>query len=172
MLFWNRWSIKNRPAVFTSTTCSRARHAGCSTALVRTWMYQSETLHLFFFWNQSKIILFQVPQSSSSLAVMRRRALRSRLSLRTGTWCSRWVATCEFCMFRIGQWSSLTKRYSWSSYSKWTCVGKWTVETNLQQGSKSLPWLLQSAAAQHCRNYFLICRSCRVHFCHFIRCTT
>ena len=44
MLFWNHWSMKDRPGVFTSTTRSHARHAARSPALVRTWMDQSETL--------------------------------------------------------------------------------------------------------------------------------
>ena len=83
MLFWNRWSIKNRPGVFTSTTRSHARHAARSPALGANLNGPiRNTLIVFFAATNQRQYCSRVSQSSSSLNVMRRRAPGLRLDVR------------------------------------------------------------------------------------------
>ena len=53
---------------FLGETPSHARHAASSTALVQTWMDQSETLLLFFAETNQRQSCPRIPQSSSSLS--------------------------------------------------------------------------------------------------------
>ena len=75
MLFWNRSNQESAGRVYFNIsteklTRSRARHAAHSTALVQTWMDQSES------WNQSETILPQgSPELFNSVFYMRRKAL-------------------------------------------------------------------------------------------------
>ena len=58
-LSWNRWNQESAGCVYINISRSHARHAARSPTVVRTWMNQSETLLLFFYWNQSETILLQ-----------------------------------------------------------------------------------------------------------------
>ena len=86
MLIWNRWNQELTGRIYfniyKNKTRSHARHAARSPALVTTWMDQSETLLLFFVEIVWRKPCSRVPQSSSSLVVMRRRVLGSRMVLR------------------------------------------------------------------------------------------
>ena len=66
MLFWNRWSKESASRVYFNISKKKphARHARRSTALVQTWMDQSETLLLFFAETNQRQSCSRVPQSS------------------------------------------------------------------------------------------------------------
>ena len=80
MLFCNRWYQESAGRVYFNMsrekTRSHARHAARSTALVQTWIDQSETLLLFFAeTNQRQSCLQGSPELLIPLLYMRRRAL-------------------------------------------------------------------------------------------------
>ena len=80
MLFWNRWNQESAGRVYFNISTEKPAHTPdtlhAQTSLLQTWMDQSETLLLFFSWNQSETILLQgSPELLISLFYMRRRAL-------------------------------------------------------------------------------------------------